>query len=76
MYMYMYVSSKCDAFTVLCSGLRRSQSLLSSTIEEQFEVGDRVVVGGQRRGVIRYSGTTDFAPGIKQTRLHCVTVQH
>jgi len=26
-------------------------------------MGDRVLVAGQRRGVIRFCGQTDFAPG-------------
>ena len=31
--------------------------------QQQLEVGDRVIVGGQRRGVVRFSGHTAFAPG-------------
>lgn len=27
------------------------------------EVGDRVIVAGQRKGTIRYMGETQFAPG-------------
>ena len=30
---------------------------------EDLEIGDRVLVAGQRRGVIRFCGQTDFAPG-------------
>ena len=30
---------------------------------EELEVGERVLVAGQRQGVIRFSGETDFAPG-------------
>ena len=49
------------------SGLRRSMSLLTSPPgdeqQQQLEVGDRVIVGGQRRGVVRFSGHTAFAPG-------------
>lgn len=51
------------------TGLRRSYSLLTSAIDEQFEVGERVIVGGQRRGVVRYSGTTEFAPGSNSSLL-------
>ena len=28
-----------------------------------MEVGDRVIVAGQRKGTIRYIGETQFAPG-------------
>ncbi|CAH1775616.1 unnamed protein product [Owenia fusiformis] len=32
--------------------------------EQNLEVGDRVVVAGQRKGTIRYAGETKFAPGL------------
>ncbi|KAI8509346.1 CAP-Gly domain-containing linker protein 4 [Branchiostoma belcheri] len=44
------------------TGLRKRSSSMTSEPGE-LEVGDRVIVAGQRTGVIRFSGKTDFAPG-------------
>ena len=44
------------------TGLSR-RGKLSSHPEEVLEVGERVIVAGQRRGVVRFSGDADFAPG-------------
>lgn len=30
-----------------------------------MEVGERVIVAGQRKGTVRFAGNTQFAPGIK-----------
>jgi len=30
---------------------------------EILDLGERVLVAGQRKGIIRYSGETNFAPG-------------
>ena len=38
-------------------------SSTASTLDEHLEVGDHVMVGGHKRGVVRFSGKTDFAPG-------------
>ena len=37
--------------------------------EQPLNVGDRVLVAGQRRGYVRYSGQTKFAPGTVKPRL-------
>ena len=51
-------------FLWVTSGLsNRRGSKLSSHPEEILEVGERVIVAGQRKGVVRYSGEADFAPG-------------
>ena len=42
----------------------RSLSVVNVPVEE-LEVGDRVLVAGQRKGLIRFAGETDFAPGLK-----------
>ena len=48
-------------------GLNRSRSGRSVVAppddNEIIDVGERVLVAGQRRGVIRFSGEADFAPG-------------
>ncbi|GAA31617.2 phosphatidylinositol glycan class U [Clonorchis sinensis] len=41
----------------------RIQSSTDGSDTQQFQLGDRVLVAGQRRGVIRYIGSTEFAPG-------------
>lgn len=51
---------------LVCAGLRRSGSHTSASTPppaEQVATGERVVVAGQRRGIVRYTGQTDFAPG-------------
>ena len=37
--------------------------------KQPLNVGDRVLVAGQRRGYVRYSGQTKFAPGTVKPRL-------
>ena len=58
---------------MLCnvSGLPRPGRSLSvvNVATEEMDVGDRVLVAGQRKGVIRFSGETDFAPG----QHHCMS---
>ncbi|TGZ50415.1 hypothetical protein CRM22_010810 [Opisthorchis felineus] len=51
-----HVTAKVD------TGLR-IQSSTDGPDTQQFQLGDRVLVAGQRRGVIRYIGSTEFAPG-------------
>ncbi|ELU18914.1 hypothetical protein CAPTEDRAFT_180238 [Capitella teleta] len=41
----------------------RSLSVVNGPVEE-LVVGERVLVAGQRKGVIRFCGETDFAPGL------------
>ncbi|XP_077869503.1 CAP-Gly domain-containing linker protein 3-like [Saccoglossus kowalevskii] len=46
------------------TGLRRSPSSQSINSDPgDIETGDRVIVAGQRTGVVRFSGKTNFAPG-------------
>ena len=33
-------------------------------LKKSFQVGDRVVVNGNKMGSLRFCGTTDFAPGV------------
>ncbi|RTG83316.1 CAP-Gly domain-containing linker protein 3/4 [Schistosoma bovis] len=53
---FSHVTAKID------TGLRvRSPDISRS---HHFQIGDRVLVAGQRRGVLRFIGQTQFAPGI------------
>lgn len=52
-----HVTSKVD------SGLSKSRASSISSLAE-IEVGDRVIVAGQRKGTIKFVGDTKFAPGI------------
>ncbi|XP_060575927.1 CAP-Gly domain-containing linker protein 4-like isoform X6 [Ruditapes philippinarum] len=52
-----HVTSKVD------SGLSKSRTSSISSLAE-IEVGDRVIVAGQRKGTIKFVGETKFAPGI------------
>ncbi|XP_060575928.1 CAP-Gly domain-containing linker protein 3-like isoform X7 [Ruditapes philippinarum] len=45
------------------SGLSKSRTSSISSLAE-IEVGDRVIVAGQRKGTIKFVGETKFAPGI------------
>ena len=52
-----------------CPGLHRARSARSAGSHSAgedglLEPGERVLVAGQRRGVIKFSGETDFAPGM------------
>lgn len=56
-----------NGFLCIPTGLmkaNRSLSVVNGPVDE-LEVGERVLVAGQRKGVIRFSGETDFAPGWK-----------
>lgn len=44
-------------------GLKTKTGSISNLAE--MEVGERVIVAGQRKGTIRFAGNTQFAPGIK-----------
>ncbi|XP_077981487.1 CAP-Gly domain-containing linker protein 3-like [Glandiceps talaboti] len=53
-----HVTAKID------TGLRRSPSGHSITSDTgDIETGDKVIVAGQRIGIVRFSGKTKFAPG-------------
>ena len=59
---------------MLLPGLSRSissrSSLYTSLGDGDVNIGDRVIVAGQRKGVVCFSGHTDFAPG------ECPRMQH
>ncbi len=44
-------------------GMRRGRVFGLAEGEEPLQVGERCLVAGQRKGHVRYSGNTDFAPG-------------
>ena len=44
------------------SGLSKSRTSSISSLAE-IDVGDRVIVAGQRKGTIKFVGDTKFAPG-------------
>lgn len=46
----------------LLLGLSKSRTSSISSLAE-IEVGDRVIVAGQRKGTIKFVGETKFAPG-------------
>ena len=41
-----------------------SSDLASVDPELQVDVGDQVLVAGQKQGTVRFYGKTDFAPGL------------
>lgn len=49
-------------------GLKTRTGSISNLAE--MEVGERVIVAGQRKGTIRFAGNTQFAPGIKPSSSH------
>ncbi|CAH8626674.1 unnamed protein product [Schistosoma rodhaini] len=53
---FLHVTAKID------TGLRIRSPDISRN--HHFQIGDRVLVAGQRRGVLRFIGQTQFAPGI------------
>ncbi|XP_016337377.1 CAP-Gly domain-containing linker protein 4-like, partial [Sinocyclocheilus anshuiensis] len=62
----IYSSPSCSLTATPHSGIARSRTpSASSTAQESLEVhlGERVLVVGQRTGVVRYYGKTSFAPG-------------
>ena len=47
------------------SGLSKSRTSSISSLAE-IDVGDRVIVAGQRKGTVKFVGDTKFAPGKKE----------
>ncbi|NXH50706.1 CLIP4 protein, partial [Dicaeum eximium] len=47
----------------ISAGLYSSPTTRKNAIDEEIQVGDRVLVVGQRTGTVRFCGTTKFAPG-------------
>ncbi|NXL73958.1 CLIP4 protein, partial [Leptocoma aspasia] len=47
----------------ISAGLYSSPTTRKSAVDGEIQVGDRVLVVGQRTGTVRFCGTTKFAPG-------------
>ena len=47
------------------AGLRSRSASAASFVNEDLDVGDEVTIGGRspRQGIIRFKGSTKFAPG-------------
>ncbi|XP_071953459.1 CAP-Gly domain-containing linker protein 4-like isoform X2 [Antedon mediterranea] len=52
------VASKID------TGRKNRSPSMSSSYAEEIDVGERVIVAGQRVGIVRFCGETMFAPGV------------
>lgn len=65
-------------YLILCFLIGLSKSRTSSLSDSgDMEVGDRVIVAGQRKGTIRYVGETQFAPGNSiMSFAHCLAHSH
>lgn len=51
----------------ICSLALRKKSLSVASLDPdgvKIEVGDQVLVAGQKQGIVRFYGKTDFAPGM------------
>uniref|UniRef100_A0A7N9AYS8 CAP-GLY domain containing linker protein 3 n=1 Tax=Mastacembelus armatus TaxID=205130 RepID=A0A7N9AYS8_9TELE len=64
---FRFCISLCHMKSVVCcmfSAQRRKKSVASVDPEGMnVEVGDQVLVAGQKHGIVRFYGKTDFAPG-------------
>lgn len=64
MYMLQHAVSVKQSMCCAFSAQRKKSSVASLDPEGiNVEVGDQVLVAGQKNGVVRYYGKTDFAPG-------------
>ncbi|NXE92196.1 CLIP4 protein, partial [Menura novaehollandiae] len=52
-----------SASSKISAGLYSSPSTRKNALDGEIQVGDRVLVVGQRTGIVRFCGTTKFAPG-------------
>ncbi|XP_015478568.1 CAP-Gly domain-containing linker protein 4 isoform X2 [Parus major] len=52
-----------SASSKISAGLYSSPTMRKNALEGEIQVGDRVLVVGQRTGTVRFCGTTKFAPG-------------
>ncbi|NXY23218.1 CLIP4 protein, partial [Atrichornis clamosus] len=52
-----------SASSKISAGLYSSPTTRKSALDGEIQVGDRVLVVGQRTGTVRFCGTTKFAPG-------------
>ncbi|NWV04230.1 CLIP4 protein, partial [Ptilonorhynchus violaceus] len=47
----------------ISAGLYSSPTMRKNALDGEIQIGDRVLVVGQRTGTVRFCGTTKFAPG-------------
>ncbi|NWU36139.1 CLIP4 protein, partial [Hylia prasina] len=52
-----------SASSKISAGLYSSPTTRKNALDGEIQVGDRVLVVGQRMGTVRFCGTTKFAPG-------------
>ncbi|XP_048152551.1 CAP-Gly domain-containing linker protein 4 isoform X2 [Corvus hawaiiensis] len=52
-----------SASSKMSAGLYSSPTTRKNALDGEIQVGDRVLVVGQRTGIVRFCGTTKFAPG-------------
>ncbi|NWV96454.1 CLIP4 protein, partial [Machaerirhynchus nigripectus] len=52
-----------SASSRISAGLYSSPTTRKNAVDGEIQVGDRVLVVGQRTGTVRFCGTTKFAPG-------------
>ncbi|NXW76291.1 CLIP4 protein, partial [Hirundo rustica] len=52
-----------SASSKISAGLYSSPTTRKNALDGEIQVGDRVLVVGQRTGTVRFCGTTKFAPG-------------
>ncbi|NXJ27215.1 CLIP4 protein, partial [Dicrurus megarhynchus] len=52
-----------SASSKISAGLYSSPTTRKNALDGEIQVGDRVLVVGQRTGIVRFCGTTKFAPG-------------
>ncbi|NXD95874.1 CLIP4 protein, partial [Chaetorhynchus papuensis] len=52
-----------SASSKISAGLYSSPTMRKNALDGEIQVGDRVLVVGQRTGIVRFCGTTKFAPG-------------
>lgn len=61
----MFVRAKCECVCCVSAAQRKKSSVASLDPEGMnVEVGDQVLVAGQKHGIVRFYGKTDFAPGL------------
>lgn len=55
------------SFITVCSVLSAQRKKSTVNLDPDgtnVEVGDQVLVAGQKHGIVRFFGKTDFAPGV------------
>lgn len=59
----MFLTVSC--FVLFFSAQKKKASAASLDPDVKVEVGDQVLVAGQKQGTVRFYGKTDFAPGLR-----------